>query len=145
MPEAPSSISENLRPSAARSRRGGRRPGAGAPKGNLNALKHGTYSRQFARLGALLAAGPAARESLLRLLARQEARGRTADELAAFILSQVIARGLLRGRDRLILLPPVDDADSISQNTETQTQKTLFAPRDNQSPGAKIEDQSENR
>ncbi len=27
--------------------RGGRRPGAGAPKGNLNALKTGRYSRQF--------------------------------------------------------------------------------------------------
>ncbi len=27
--------------------RGGKRPGAGAPKGNLNAIKSGTYSRQL--------------------------------------------------------------------------------------------------
>ena len=111
--------------------RGGRRPGAGAPKGNLNALKHGSYSRQFARLGALIAASPAARESLLRLIAGQHARGRKADELAAYILSQIITRGLERGRDRLILLPPVDDADSISQNTGTHERKTEIAPQDN--------------
>ena len=105
-------ISENQRQSAAK-KRGGRRPGAGAPKGNMNALKHGAYSRQYARLGALLAASPVAREALLRLADRHEVRGRKADELASLILSQVIVRGLRRGRDRLILLPPVDDADSI--------------------------------
>jgi len=33
------------RPSPAPARRGGRRPGAGARPGNLNALKHGRYSR----------------------------------------------------------------------------------------------------
>ena len=119
--------------------RGGRRPGAGAPKGNLNALKHGSYSRQFAQLGALLAASPAARESLLRLLTRHEAHGRKADELAAHILSQVIARGLKRGRDRLILLPPVDDADSIIQKhrnsrgkTGITTPGTISPPEDTQ-------------
>jgi hypothetical protein len=112
--------------------RGGRRPRAGAPKGNLNALKHGTYSRQFARLGALLAASPAAREVLLRLVDRHQGRGRKADELAAYILSQIIARGLKRGRDRLILLPPVDDADSINQNTGTHEEKPEMHPEHNQ-------------
>jgi hypothetical protein len=35
--------------------RGGRRPGAGAPKGNLNALRTGVRSRQLkAAIGALL-------------------------------------------------------------------------------------------
>jgi hypothetical protein len=32
--------------------RGGRRPGA--PKGNMNNLKHGAYSRQFAEFGILV-------------------------------------------------------------------------------------------
>ncbi len=85
--------------------RGGPRPGAGAPRGNLNALKHGAYSRQFASLGAAVAASPAARQTLLRLVARDAARGRKADELASHILAQVIVRGLKRGRDRLVLLP----------------------------------------
>jgi len=124
----------------------------------MNALKHGGYSRQFARLGALLAASPAARESLLRLADRHEARGRKADELAAYILSQVIARGLTRGSARLraegsvlsgveglILLPPVDDAGSIVQNTETHEKKRKSTPRDNQSPGTTEEVQSKIR
>jgi hypothetical protein len=125
--------------------RGGRRPGAGAPRGNLNALKHGTYSRQFARLGAILATSPAARESLLRLAGRHQARGRKADELATYILSQIIARGLKRGRDRLILLPPVDDAASIIQNTGTHEQNPETHPGDNQSPRDTASGQSETR
>ncbi len=125
--------------------RGGRRAGAGAPKGNLNALKHGGYSRQFAHLGALLAASPAARESLLRLTSRQAARGRKADELAANILSQVIARGLRRGRERLILLPTVIDAGSIVQIAETHEKKTKITSGDNQFPHAKEDGQSETK
>jgi len=30
--------------------RGGRRPGSGAPKGNMNALKHGKYSMKVKEL-----------------------------------------------------------------------------------------------
>ena len=48
---------------------------------------------------------------------------------------QIIARGVKRGRDRLILLPPVDDADSISQNTGFDEEKTKFHPRSNQRNG----------
>ena len=125
--------------------RGGRRPNAGAPKGNMNALKHGAYSRQYARLGALLAASPVAREALLRLADRHEARGRKADELATLILSQIIARGLKRGRDRLILLPPVHDADSISQNSEVHEEKPELHPGDNQSLRDETNGQSEIR
>ncbi len=145
MPETPSSISENLRQSAAKISRGGRRPNAGAPKGNLNALKHGAYSRQFAQLGALVAASPAACGALLRLIDRHQDRNQKADELASYILSQIIARGLKRGRDRLILLPPVGDSDSITQNTGSHEEKTEFHPRDNHSPSVKSPDQSENR
>src|SRR5574341_1682675 len=109
--------------------RGGRRRNAGAPKGKLNALKHGGYSRQFAQLGALVAASPAACQALLRLIDRHQDRNQKADELASYILAQIIARGLKKGRDGLILLPPVGDEGSIAQNTGSQTQKTVFAPR----------------
>jgi len=37
---------------------GGRRPGAGARRGNLNALKHGRYSRQMLDLARFLAGDP---------------------------------------------------------------------------------------
>src|SRR5574341_291585 len=117
--------------------RGGRRRNAGAPKGNLNALKHGAYSRQFAQLGALVAASPAACQALLRLIERHQNRNRRADELASYILGQVLARGLKRGRDRLILLPPVGKEDSIAQNTGSHEEKTTFHPRYNHSPSVR--------
>ena len=48
--------------------RGGPRPGAGAPRGNLNALKTGAYSRQLpAAIGALMAV-PATRRAMLALI-----------------------------------------------------------------------------
>jgi hypothetical protein len=40
--------------------RGGPRPGAGAPQGNLNAYKHGRNSRQYGRLLQIIAADPEA-------------------------------------------------------------------------------------
>ena len=96
-------------------------------------------------ISSLLAASPAACRSLLNLTARQQARNRTADELANHILAQVITRGLKRGRDRLILLPPVDDSGSISQNPETHGEETIFHPGDNHSPDVKTPGQLENR
>ena len=41
--------------------RGGRRPGAGAPKGNYNAFKHGRNSRRLQELAAILALVPRTR------------------------------------------------------------------------------------
>ncbi|MFH1560730.1 MAG: hypothetical protein ABID84_04910 [Chloroflexota bacterium] len=46
--------------------RGGKRPGAGAPTGNLNALKTGRRSRQLKLLYADLALHPVFRNLLLR-------------------------------------------------------------------------------
>jgi len=123
--------------------RGGRRLGAGAPRGNLNALKHGLRSKQFAQLGAILASSPAARQSLLALAERHRLKQRRADELAAYILSQVLQRGLKRGRNRLIVLPPVDDRRSIKRNAAPAASapsgpaaKTENAPPNNQTADA---------
>lgn len=71
--------------------RGGRRPGAGAPRGNLNALKHGGRSRQFARLGALLATSPEVREALLSLGVKHFQKQQRAEEVAAEILGRLYA------------------------------------------------------
>jgi hypothetical protein len=38
--------------------RGGKRPGAGAPRGNMNALKHGRNSRQLAEMGKIIRDNP---------------------------------------------------------------------------------------
>ena len=100
--------------------KGGKRPGAGAPKGNLNALKHGRRSRQFAALGAVIAASPSARKLLLRLADRQDLEARKADDLASELIEQVLARGLKRGRDRLLVLPPVYDGHTINKTRKTQ-------------------------
>ena len=50
--------------------RGGRRPGAGAPKGNLNALKTGARSRQLRAVLAALLIEPHTRHVMLQLARR---------------------------------------------------------------------------
>ena len=57
--------------------RGGSRPGAGAPRGNVNALKHGLHSRQLRQAVAELARSPAFRAVLARF-AQRAARQRAA-------------------------------------------------------------------
>jgi len=71
--------------------RGGRRPGAGAPRGNLNALKHGRRSRQFAEIGAIIAADPRASATLLALAGRRHAKRRRAEEVAATLVAGLYA------------------------------------------------------
>ncbi len=57
-----------------KSGRGGKRPGAGAPRNNLNAYKHGRYSLQTALLVQALLAQPRTRRLLLSLLKGQVPR-----------------------------------------------------------------------
>lgn len=73
--------------------RGGRRPGAGAPRGNLNALKHGVHSNQLKALTLALAQLPVFRRYLQRLAARRATQRR---ELATAV--QVLASWLLYQR-----------------------------------------------
>ena len=56
---------------------GGKRPGAGAPKGNLNALRSGAYSSRAQLAGLILTAYPELR-AVLRSEAIREANQRTA-------------------------------------------------------------------
>lgn len=53
--------------------RGGKRPGAGAPRGNLNALKHGGRSQQLDQAIEKLASDPELRP-ILNFLATYHAR-----------------------------------------------------------------------
>ena len=56
--------------------RGGKRPRAGAPRGNLNALKHGRHSAQLRALLALFHT-PAIQDLIARLIRRQARRHRS--------------------------------------------------------------------
>ena len=72
-----------------RGRWGGRRPGAGAPKGNLNGLKHGLRSRQFAAIGALLAQDPTVRAALLAMGKKHQLKHRKAQQVAAALIASL--------------------------------------------------------
>ena len=81
-------------PSSRPNRRGGRRPGAGAPRGNLNALKHGDNSRQIEQLALALSLVPEARVALARLARRQRNQQARARTVAVTILTNLLRTGL---------------------------------------------------
>ena len=72
--------------------KGGPRPGAGAPKGNLNALKHGRTSRQLKQVSRILAALPRHPEPADGVKPRKSKRRRAAGALAAHLLVSVLDR-----------------------------------------------------
>ena len=61
---------------------GGRRPGAGAPRGNLNALKTGRYSRRLRTIAKALGMVPEVSAILLEFERRQHRQQRKAARLA---------------------------------------------------------------
>jgi hypothetical protein len=133
--------------------RGGKRPGAGAPKGNMNALKHGRRSRQLAEVAVLLASDPNVRDTLLALSDKYDLKRRRASEVAAEILGKMLVRGLKRGADgRLIVQSPAHDGPTIKENraTEASAEPTASeilskALTDNQKVSVNPYGQSENR
>ncbi len=97
------------------SRRGGRRPGAGAPKGNLNALKNGSRSKQLRILIIALMAFPQTRNALLHFSRLEQRR---LDRLQEAI--NEYARLLkLPSRERTIKSIQVKQTRSANQSSET--------------------------
>jgi len=90
------------RKSAANSgRRGGRRPGAGAPRGNLNGLKScpeprrdGHYSKQLAQVGLIFAANPKIREALNGIARGHQLKQQKAEEVAGLMFARILERGI---------------------------------------------------
>ena len=80
--------------------RGGKRQGAGAPKGNLNALKHGEYSERLFAFIYLLASTPTGRRILTALLQDDtlvvEPLHRTARDMARLVEQDLINVDLRR-------------------------------------------------
>jgi len=76
--------------------RGGKRPGAGAPKGNLNALKHGRHSAQLQQLAVTLALLPHVRDTFIKVARRRRRQHRTAAKAGHQLLAQFL-RACLAG------------------------------------------------
>ena len=119
MPETPATSDKGP---ATSPRRGGRRPGAGAPKGNLNALKSGRYSTRVRALRGAMGAIPRTAGLLVQLTGRD----RRKMELLAYGLQYyaeilfLIARGgsiedldNIRVRNRVISAIPVRDTKQM--------------------------------
>lgn len=69
--------------------RGGKRPGAGARKGNLNALKHGHNSQQVEEFMLALLSIPRMREILAAYYRRQQRTERQATRVIQRLLQEL--------------------------------------------------------
>ena len=96
-------------------RHGGVRPGSGPPKGNLNALKHGRYSRRHKQLLESLLEVPEARQALIDLGTRHRRRVRKAELEAAYLLMRWLANNNAPG-----LLDSLDGAAANIQSENDQ-------------------------
>ena len=89
-------ISENPCPSVANKERnpnwGGARPGAGAPKGNLNAFKHGRTSRRQAQLLEAAIQIPQVRQALIDLANRERRRRKQAEEGYGVLMTHLLEK-----------------------------------------------------
>jgi len=90
--------------------RGGKRPGAGAPRGNLNALKTGSRSKQLNTVIEALLASPTIRRVMLKLVQQDVRRNQR--------LQQAIADAVDSYRRR-----------SINPKTTQQTHKEKNFPK----------------
>jgi len=107
--------------------RGGKRPGAGVPKDNLNALKHGRYSRRLKQLTESLSLIPEVRDALLAFKRINDRKVRKARQTARKLFSQL-----------LLGLPPQPDQE-INQTIQQlirnfQISGSTNAPQFNQLP-----------
>jgi hypothetical protein len=73
---------------------GGRPPGAGAPKGNLNGFKHGRRSRQLAEVVMFVAANPTTRATMVALANRYGAKQAKSEGDVARFFVNAITKGI---------------------------------------------------
>lgn len=89
----PAPGSQPLVPSPKRSPNwGGRRPGAGAPKGNLNGWRHGKNSRYHKQLAYFVSQIPEAEEAMLRIARRRRKKDREVQAGAAELMAEACRR-----------------------------------------------------
>ena len=73
---------------------GGKRAGAGAPKGNLNGFKHGRRSRQLAEAVMFFAGNPTTRATLISLANRYRVKQEKTEDVAARFFVNAINKGI---------------------------------------------------
>jgi hypothetical protein len=71
---------------------GGRRPGAGAPKGNLNAFKHGRTSRRQTEILEAMAQVPGVQQALIDLAKQNNLRRKRAEEGLGVMMTRLLER-----------------------------------------------------
>ena len=71
---------------------GGKRPGSGAPKGNLNAWRHGRKSRYSLQLAEFLDQIPAVHDAMLKVNKRRKTREAQAQSAAADLMAEICRR-----------------------------------------------------
>jgi len=81
--------------------RGGRRPGAGAPRGNMNAFRHGKSSAQYQRLLEILSADPEAIRLVEEIALGDQARKKRNRREALATLDHVLERMGYEKNDRI--------------------------------------------
>ncbi|MDO8615414.1 MAG: hypothetical protein Q7T33_06710 [Dehalococcoidia bacterium] len=94
--------------------RGGPRPGPGAPRGNVNALKHGRYSRHQQRLLDLVRANPELLDLFEKIALSRDARRRRALRDAQRIFKEIEDRALDAAARRYEInqrIPPVANTE----------------------------------
>jgi len=107
--------------------RGGRRPGAGAPKGNLNAVKSGRYSRAHQRAVLIIASVPELQGYLRALLrAQTRDRDRIVDGEIAVALSALAESPSLRESIKSYVSQRVRSAPPQLQNLYFAAKETEF-------------------
>ena len=82
--------------------RGGKRPGAGAPRGNLNALKSGRYSKRLTALRAALDAMPLTADVLVKMTGRDRRK------------MEMLAYGLQSYAEMLLLIARGGSIDDLA-------------------------------
>ena len=71
--------------------RGGKRPGAGAPRGNLNAVKSGQYSVRLRAIAKALSEVPQVRDMIAEAERRQNKQQHKAQRLALQALQEIVS------------------------------------------------------
>ena len=101
-------------------------PAPALPKGNLNALKHGRYSKQFAIFGALLAGNPSTRDRLLEWAARMDLKYRKVEDITE-VFSGRLMQHARRHRPGDTLPGPFAGLLKVRRRQESQTKGWLKA------------------
>ena len=71
---------------------GGRRPGAGAPRGNLNAFKHGRNSRRQAEILEAVVQFPGVQDALAAIAKHNRLRRKQAEEGFGVLMTRLLER-----------------------------------------------------